>query len=67
MCSTNTPFQNKLSEVLYEDTTKLGMSFSIDDSLKEIVDSLKLNEGDLLMEVSWIWCEIKHNIVTVQA
>lgn len=54
ICTTQTLFQTKLSEVLYEDTGMLsnGLSLSLSDPYKMIIDSLKDHEKRFIDEVS---------------
>lgn len=44
-------FQNKLSEVLFEDSTQLGTAWGIDEVAKEIINSLRFREQKLILEV----------------
>jgi len=53
ICTTQTLFQTKLSEVLYEDTGMLsnGLSLSLSDPYKMIIDSLKDHEKRFIDEL----------------
>jgi hypothetical protein len=50
-CNTQSLFQNKLSEVLYEDTTSLGIAFKMFDESKEVIDIFKDYEKQFIEEV----------------
>jgi len=49
--STRSVFQNKLSEVLYEDAASLPKKFNLIDSNSALIDMLQDKESELLQEV----------------
>ena len=51
MCQTNTLFQEKLSDVLYEDSPNLTSGRSFSDKYKAIIDELKHMENELFQQV----------------
>ena len=56
ICKTKTMFQNKLSEVLYEDGYNVfGNNMFCYDSVKEVIDGLKEHESSFVDEVNPIF------------
>lgn len=51
MQSTQTIFQTKLSEVLYEDSCSSSKQFKMGDNNKELIDELQKHEAELFQEV----------------
>jgi len=49
--NTRSVFQNKLSEVLYEDTVPQTKKFNLVDENKALIDKLQEKESQLLNEV----------------
>jgi len=49
--STQTIFQTKLSEVLYEDSTCVSKGRPLIDEFKDVIDGLKENENEILHQV----------------
>ena len=49
--NTRSVFQNKLSEVLYEDTVPPTKKFNLVDENKALIDKLQEKESQLLNEV----------------
>ena len=51
IASTQTIFQTKLSEVLYEDSTCVSKGRPLIDEYKDVIDGLKENEKEILLQV----------------
>lgn len=49
--STQTIFQTKLSEVLYEDSTCVSKGRPLIDEFKDVIDGLRQSENDILHQV----------------
>lgn len=51
ICTTHTLFQNKLSEVLYEDSGMVSKSLKFFDDIKSVIDVLQDHNKKIFQEV----------------
>ena len=58
MCTASTPFQEKLSDVLYEEPSGSGIGRSFGDQYKAIIDDLKYMENELIQQVKWQYLSV---------
>lgn len=52
ICTTHSLFQNKLSEVLYEDSGMVSKGLSFADETKSVIDALNEQEKRIFQEVT---------------
>jgi hypothetical protein len=54
VCNTQTQFQNKLSEVLYEDSGLVSKGYKFTDENKSVIDTLQENHQKNFQDVTYM-------------